>query len=820
MTAITRALEDLFSLSAGAGRAKSHADWEDLCHKTLEAILDALEMDYAAFAVKIRCCWQIYKVATRNGAVPDVSEVEELPVDYLLARAHSSNHEGIIHINKDKIGEPDTGSLVFNSYSALSLIPIKQLGETVAVVIGLSTQTKKIPQALAHIAVSMSTQLAYMASLQKTAAQDLHSEPFLFSEKRELEDLCRAVKGLKKEKEELQKENQSLSRILRALGAGLSIIDKNMKVVWVNELMERWFGPSRNLIGNYCFKSYMHGEDVCQDCPTVVTFKTGQTQHVEREETSFKNQEERVVDIITTPIIDPETESVVQVLCLIQDITKKKKSEDELRFLKELHENILESANIGIAVVNKDLKILRCNSLMQELWQLKSKDRLSSHLLKSLDKNESEEFSRWVSQVMEQAQPMEIHNLISQKANGECLHSNLKISPLRDKDGQIYGAILLQENITELKRLEEKLIQSEKLRALGQMASGVAHNLNNVLAIIKGNIQLLLERIESQEIREELRIAEKATRDGAQTIRRLLDFTCTRKDSQFYQLDLNEVVKDAIEITKPKWKDQSQRKGISIDLRAELSELPPVAGNASELREVMTNLIFNSVEAMPVGGRILIETKAGYREVYIIISDTGTGIPPENKTRVFDPFFTTKGPQNTGLGLSASYGIVCRHRGKIELHSLEGEGAAFMLTIPESDGGSKPLMELTEITGNKRGNILIIDDEVRVGECLSGMLRKTGHSVVTALNAREGWEAFNREKFDMVFTDLGMPGMSGRDLAGLIKQMSPAIPVVMMTGWNEEIAETEEKGGIDFYVSKPFEMGKIISLVDKIMNPA
>lgn len=818
MPKINEALQNLGTLSIHAGIVKNPADWEVLCQKTLEAILDVTNVDYVALAVKIRCCWQINKVAGRSGPLPTLSDLEELPLDYLLKEAESCKDDFIVQKNVSEVWGWVDNSPVLAAYGSIFILPIRRMGEAVAAVIGLSIQTKRIPQSLAQIAVSMGTQLAYLASIQNTASQNRSSEHFLFSEQNELENLCLAVKRLKKDKDELQKENQSLSRILRALGAGLSIIDRNMKVVWVNDLMERWFGPSSQLIGNNCFKSYLNADDICEDCPAEVTFKTGRTHHAERGEISLSKKEKRVVDVFTTPIIDPETESVIQVLCLIQDITRKKKAEEELRFLKELNENVIESANIGIAVVNKDLKILRCNSQMRELWQFKSQDRFSEKVLKNLEKSMSEQFYKWVSQVMEQGQPMEIHNLVYQRASGETLHSNLKVSPLRNKGGKIYGAILLQENTTELKRLEETLIQSEKLRALGQMASGVAHNLNNVLAIIKGNLQLILDRVDSQPIREELKIAEKATKDGAQTIRRLLDFACASKDREFYKLDLNEVVKDAIEITKPKWKDQSQRKDIFIDLRAELAELPPVIGNASELREVLTNLIFNAVEAMPEGGRILIETKAGYREVYIIISDTGSGISPELKTRVFDPFFTTKGPQNTGLGLSASYGILIRHGGKIELQSLEGEGTAFILTFPESGDGAEPPAEFTEKADKKRAKILIIDDEVGVGACLSEMLGRSGHSVVTASNAREGWEAFNREKFDMVFTDLGMPGISGRDLAGLIKHMSPTIPVVMMTGWNEENVKTEEKGKIDFYISKPFEMGKIISLVDRIMS--
>ena len=582
MPKLNKAIETVFAMSTLASRARSQEDWEVLCSKTLQAILDLTGLDYAALAYKTDGYWRLQSVVKKNSLLPNILNLEDFLFNGFYSKMHAFKESGkIIQKNIVDLSESFDHKSFLKDYRTVFFIPVERFGEEVAAIIGLSVDGYKIPQKVERIIFSLANQLGYPLTLQITPTSDCQLQPCLPPENHETENLSLKIKRLTREREEMQKENQSLSLILRTLGAGLSIVDRNMKVVWVNDLMEKWFGPAKNIIGSNCYESFLNLARPCEDCPAIATFKTGQMCHAERSNVTLSKRGGRIVETLTTPMIEPETGLISQVLCLIQDITEKKRNEEELRFLKELNENIIESANVGIAVVDKNLKILRCNSLMREFWQLQGKQPFTDELIKNLDNNKAEEFTRWINQVIELAQPIEIHNIVHPKLNGENIHSNLKISPLRDKDGHIYGAIILQENITPLKSLEEKLIQSEKLRALGQMASGVAHNLNNILSIIQGNIQLILDGLNHEEVREELKLVEKVARDGAQIIRRLHDFTRIKKDCcEFYTLDLNEVVKDAIEITQPKWKDQPQGKGIFIDLQAELSELPPVVGNA------------------------------------------------------------------------------------------------------------------------------------------------------------------------------------------------------------------------------------------------
>jgi CheY-like chemotaxis protein/two-component sensor histidine kinase len=365
------------------------------------------------------------------------------------------------------------------------------------------------------------------------------------------------------------------------------------------------------------------------------------------------------------------------------------------------------------------------------------------------------------------------------------------------------------------------LLQAEKLRALAEMASGVAHDFNNALAVILGNAQLLLYTVQDEELKETLKTIEKVARDSAQTVRRLQDFTRKRAHQELFKVDANAIIKDSIEITKPKWKDEVQSRGIRIEMVSNLGKIPPVSGNASELREVITNLIFNAIEAMPEGGEIEIGTFQRRKEVFIKISDTGIGIAEEVRKKIFEPFFTTKPFTNTGLGLSMSYGIVKRFGGEIEVESKVGRGTTFTIILPI--GGVEEKEEVIPpppIKEGRKARILVIDDEEFVRSVLFRILAQVNHQVTLAEDGEKGIELFKKGKFDMVLTDLGMPGMSGWEVCRRVKKISPYTLVGMITGWGMEMSRSKmEEYGLDFFISKPFDFNQILNAVAEAMEP-
>jgi CheY-like chemotaxis protein len=243
-------------------------------------------------------------------------------------------------------------------------------------------------------------------------------------------------------------------------------------------------------------------------------------------------------------------------------------------------------------------------------------------------------------------------------------------------------------------------------------------------------------------------------------------------------------------------------------------ELPRIAGEAAELREALTNIVFNALDAMPSGGTIALTTGRQDDTVFCAIRDTGIGMPEAVRRRVFDPFFTTKGERGTGLGLSVVYGIVTRHGGDIDVESRLGRGATFTLRLPMR--APKPASEPAQPapTKTRAGRVLVVEDEAEVREILTSVLRSDGHSVVACPDGDRALVELGNAGFDLVITDLGMPGLSGWDVARAVKELHPGTPVAMVTGWSEQIDPAQAGNeGIDYLIAKPFRRQEIRVMV-------
>jgi len=269
------------------------------------------------------------------------------------------------------------------------------------------------------------------------------------------------------------------------------------------------------------------------------------------------------------------------------------------------------------------------------------------------------------------------------------------VSPLW-KDGDVDGVIVFLRDITERKRTQQLIAQSEKLRAVGELAAGVAHNLNNSLTVIKGRAQLLQMKAIDEASLKSLQVINEAIEDGSKTLRRILEFA--RRDSvqRFGPIELDDLITSSIEIARPKWQMKTGQP--QIEMKIECSGPIYVKGDQAELREVVLNLIFNAVDAMPDGGSIEVGTRAEIEFGCFWVADTGCGIPPETAARIFEPFFTTKGAKGTGLGLSASHGIIHRHRGEILAVSEPGEGTRFEVRLPLVDALSRTVKSEDEVS--------------------------------------------------------------------------------------------------------------------------
>lgn len=382
----------------------------------------------------------------------------------------------------------------------------------------------------------------------------------------------------------------------------------------------------------------------------------------------------------------------------------------------------------------------------------------------------------------------------------------------------------LSRYIAEQEKLQAQCAQLEKLSALGELASGVAHDFNNVLSGILGRAQLLLRTNDPEKIRHGLEIIVKMAEDGAKTVKRIQDFARQRYGHERKPVSVDQILFDAFEITRPRWKDDAEARGahIQFDVRANASAI--VLGDESELREVLVNMIFNAVDAMPDGGRIVLASAIVDDEVVISISDTGTGINPEIQSRIFDPFFTTKGHSGLGLGLAVSYSIIQRHGGRIEVSSEPGRGTTFRIRLPlvqveaEAPTGEAEAASF-ELRSSKKAHILVVDDEDYVRELLGDILESEGHKVTQAESAHRALDLFRRHRFDAVFTDIGMPEMNGWELARAIRAIDDETPIALITGWGETISDEERNlARIEWVVAKPFQMDQILDLAERVIE--
>jgi signal transduction histidine kinase/ActR/RegA family two-component response regulator len=392
---------------------------------------------------------------------------------------------------------------------------------------------------------------------------------------------------------------------------------------------------------------------------------------------------------------------------------------------------------------------------------------------------------------------------------------------LAARQTQLHGA--LQRAYDDLRQTREAAMQQERLRAFGEMASGVAHDINNAISPVTMYAELLLEGEPnlSERTIKGLKTIQRAAGDVADTIARLRDFYRQREPQTGMEpVNINELVEQVVDLTRSRWNDMPQQSGIMIEVTKDLvPDAPVVLGVESEIRDALINLVFNAVDAMPNGGKLTLKTRvtehttpAGKKvqDLHLAVSDTGVGMDEEARLRCTEPFYTTKGERGTGLGLAMVYGSMRRHNAEVEIESEPGNGTTVNVCFPVPivvNTSSSQSADIQIVTVRMR--ILVIDDDPLLLKTLGETLALDGHDVVTAVGGKAGIEAFQAAKeqnrsFVVVFTDLGMPHIDGRRVASAIKAIEPASTVILLTGWGQQLnVEGTLPLHIDRVLSKP-----------------
>ncbi len=412
------------------------------------------------------------------------------------------------------------------------------------------------------------------------------------------------------------------------------------------------------------------------------------------------------------------------------------------------------------------------------------------------------------------------------KKDGTPFHAQVESIAVPDSEGECHLCRMTVSDISARKEAEACLAQTHRLASLGGMASGVAHNFNNMLQVVMGNLELGLADLEKgdlSEVKESLDQAVQATKAGAEIVRRLQSFAnirCQVSPTESEVLDLSDVVNQAVELTRPLWEMVPLTDGKRITLNLDLSNGCFVRSKKDELFEVVVNLIKNAAEALPQGGDMTVRTQMEGDQVALQVQDTGIGISDEDLGKVLDPFWSAEGLSKPGMGLAVSYGIVSRHGGTISVESELGKGSTFTVRLPISDEFSEEVQSVPGLPALRNLTILAIDDAEPVVEFLRSALERAYHKVLTALSGPEALEIFREHPVDVVICDLGMPVMGGWEVGKKIGEIcrernTAKPPFIILTGWGGQILEKDKisESGVDVVLEKPVEITKLLTAI-------
>lgn len=477
-------------------------------------------------------------------------------------------------------------------------------------------------------------------------------------------------------------------------------------------------------------------------------------------------------------------------------------------------ENILNSTYESIITTDKELVIKSANPKTRDMFGEDCVGRKLSELVQGIN------FDANIPRILADSSCTTKHELRHKDKFLE-----ITISPLVDfQTNELFGTIAVTEDITEKKKLEAQLIHSTKMSAVGQLAAGIAHEFNNILTGIMGYTGFAMSRVSIEQIRNDLKIVEKASNRAVEIVNKLLTFS-RQKEEKFQLISIDEVIEDTLVLIEHTF----QSDGIKI-LR-HYGKISPIRMNVGEIQQVILNLAINSSHAMPEGGVIGISTELKDDCVKIDFSDTGIGISKENMSRIFEPFFTTKrkigSKSGTGLGLSVVYAIIERHGGRIDLSSEVGKGTTFTIFLPNVQrlsnapkADSQHNEDSDKVLQTKRkGSILVVDDEEFVCDIIKESLSSVGHNIVVASSGEAAIELLEKDHFDIVFLNLGLPGKSGFDVLKEMKVVAPGSLFVIISGRaEEELTDGIAPECAFSFITKPFTVNQIQNTVARILG--
>lgn len=525
-----------------------------------------------------------------------------------------------------------------------------------------------------------------------------------------------------------------------------------------------------------------------------------------------------------------EGEEVAGFQSIARDITDRKKSEEALRQSEEKYRTIIENVEEGYYEVDIAGNIVFCNDSLCRIIGYPRNELIGMNNRQFMDKKTAKDTYKTFNQVYTTGKPTTTLGWELVRKDGSRVSIEASVSLIRDSRGKAVGFRGVCRDVTERKQSEELAGRWERLQAVGQLATGVAHNFNNLLQIVINAAEIAIRQLrqgESGQVERNLERILESSRFGAETVKRLQDFGLVRSRNAADEeavFDLSRMVEQAVDMSQPWWKTQPEKEGITIELHCDLEQGCLVKGKEHEVFGVALNLIKNAAEAMPLGGELEILTYSQGDNVFLRVKDEGVGIEKEDFGKVFEPFWTTKGYRGVGMGLAASFGVVRRHGGEILLESEKGIGTTVTVRLPLSPRA--PAQDKPKPKDNPSGrySVLAIDDNVPFLTTLGEGLRALGHTAFAADSGRQGLELYSRNHIDVVVCDLGMPEMNGWEVASAIRSDClrtgrPKTPFILLTGWGGQLDEQRKiaQCGVDCVVEKPVDLHDLLTTIRSLL---
>lgn len=664
-----------------------------------------------------------------------------------------------------------------------------------------------VPVLVAGIAV-----LAFLFFRQRKVARDrLHRIRRLESRTQAIEQRLTVIKTEKDVYEKLARAARDLDLMLSELPDGVFLFDQNRRLSRINRVGTLLEGAEAAFLeGRRCCDMFWKAQGV-EECVVDRALKSA---HAVEIEMMAGAEGDRPTLVMVLPIKSEDGKLTGGAVVIARDIAELRKAEAEAFEQRSFIASLADLAPDEIYALDREGRLTWMNERAR-VADIVAAGRMGRPFTEILETGSRELAAGKLAETYRgEDTQFEVKMLAT---DGTIRYAEAHASPLW-RDGMVSGALAFLRDTTERRRTQERIAHSDKLRAVGELAAGVAHNLNNALTVIQGRTQLLLMKSRDEASAKSLEVIARAVADSSQTLRRMLDFARRESSHEFEPIDLTELVASSVEIARPKWQRSSAKPNISV--RVEGRDPVYTRGDVAELREVVLNMLFNATDAMPEGGTIEIGTRDELESACLWVADTGKGMSPEVQARIFEPFFTTKGDSGTGLGLSASHGIITRHKGQIMVVSEPGEGTRFEVRLPRYDQiKTEPKKTIAEVPrAAEPAAILIIEDESRIRSILRETLESAGHSVVETSTGSDALDILEKSGFDLVISDLGLPEIGGMNIAHWVKEHRPGTAFLLATGWADLIAPDELAGGcVDALIKKPYSVTDVLDQASKLL---